>query len=197
MSKALIGMVPSLEQLKAAVSVTLAALFFEFLKVSLCALGGGLVWVRQAIVERRRWLSEAEFADILSLCQFMPGPNIASIVVCVGTKLRGPRGAVAALSGFIVIPWLVGFSLGALVLFYADIRVLQDILGGIAAAASGLVIATGIKLLMPHRRRPAALIFAALAFALLVFARLPLLVVVAGLMPLSIGAAWIDAVRGR
>src|SRR4051794_23829350 len=82
--------------------VTLPALFIAFLKVSLCGFGGGLVWARRMVVERQRWLDDAEFADILSLCQFLPGPNIASITVCVGTKLRGTRGAAAALAGFIL-----------------------------------------------------------------------------------------------
>ena len=102
-------MTATLEAPNPAVSVTLAALFVEFLKTSLCAFGGGLVWMRRTIVDRQRWLSDAEFADILSLCQFMPGPNIASIAVCVGARLRGGKGAVAALAGFTVIPWIVGF----------------------------------------------------------------------------------------
>jgi chromate transport protein ChrA len=38
--------------------VTLAALFTEFLKVSLCSFGGGLVWARRAVVEQRHWTSE-------------------------------------------------------------------------------------------------------------------------------------------
>ena len=72
---------------------------------------------------------------------------------------------------------------------YAHTTVLQGCLRGIAAAAAGLIIATGIRLLMPHRQRPVALAFAALAFAGLAVLRLPLLVVVLGLVPLSIALA--------
>jgi chromate transporter len=190
-------MPPALEPPEPVGSVTLTALFLGFLKVSLSAFGGGVVWVRRTVVERRRWASDAEFADILGLCQLMPGPNTANVAVCIGSKLRGPLGAIAALAGFTVVPWIVGFSLGALYLHYADTRILQNILRGIAATAAGLVIATGIKLLLPHRRRPVALIFAALAFAGLVFARFPLVGVVLSLAPLSIAAAWIEAARGR
>ena len=53
--------------------VTIAALFTEFLKVSLCSFGGGLVWARRSVVDQRRWMSEHEFADTLSLIQFLPG----------------------------------------------------------------------------------------------------------------------------
>ena len=127
----------------------------------------------------------------------MPGPNIVGIAVCVGAKMRGGIGTIAALCGFLVIPWVVGFSLGVLRLGYAHLTVLRNILGGIAAAAAGLLIATGIRLLMPHRRRPAAILFAALAFGLIIFARLPLLAVLFGLVPLSIAVAGIQNARAR
>jgi chromate transporter len=176
---------------------TLAALFSGFLTVSLMGFGGGIVWARRIAVENRRWISEREFADIVSLCQFMPGPNIVGIAVCVGAKTRGAIGTIAALCGFLLIPWAVGLSLGVLYLRYAHLTVLRNILGGIAATAAGLLIATGVRLLMPHRRRPAALLFAALAFALIIFGRLPLLVVLFGLVPLSIAVAGIESARAR
>jgi chromate transporter len=73
----------------------------------------------------------------------------------------------------------------------------QGVLRGLAAAASGLIIATGLRLLLPHRRRPAALLFAALSFTGLAIVKLPLFVVVLGLVPLSIAAAWFEpASRG-
>jgi len=167
----------------------LGALFGAFLKVSMYGFGGPIVWARRIIVEERGWLGDAEFADILSFCQFLPGPNVVSVTVCIGARFRGPAGALAALAGFILIPWTVGFALGGLLLSYAQATVLQGILRGIAAAAAGLIIATGIRLLMPHRQRPVALAFAALAFAGLAVLRLPLLVVVLGLVPLSIALA--------
>ena len=174
--------------------VTLAALFITFLEVSLCGFGGGLVWARRMVVERWHWLDDEEFADTLSLCQFLPGPNIIGIAVCVGAKLRGATGAIAATAGFILIPGVIGFGLGALYLRHSYLPILQSILGGVSAAAAGLLIATGLRLLRPHRARPAALLFAALAFAGMALTKLPLLVVLLGLLPLSFVAA---AIEGR
>jgi chromate transporter len=186
------------EARRAGERVTLAALFTGFLKVSLCGIGGGgIVWARRIAVENRRWISDREFADIVSLCQFMPGPNIVGIAVCVGAKMRGAVGAIAALCGFLVIPWAVGFSVGVLCLKFAHLTVLRNILGGIAATAAGLLIATGIRLLTPYRRGAAALLFAALAFALITIGRLPLLVVLFGLVPLSIAVAGIQTESKR
>jgi chromate transporter len=175
--------------------VALGTLFLSFLKVSLLGFGGGLVWARRVVVEQQRWLDDQEFAEILTLCQFMPGPNIVGITLCVGAKLRGTIGAITSVSGFILIPWTVGLALGGLCLRYAHLAVLQNILGGVSAAAAGLMIATGIRLLLPHRSRRTALLFAALAFAGMALTKMPLLFVLLGLAPLSIAVAGLASTR--
>src|ERR1700731_3455318 len=189
--------VPALTEGNSDARVTTAALFTEFLKVSLCSFGGGMVWARRSGVDQRHWMSEHEFTDTLSLIQFLPGPNVIGIAVCVGAKLRGAIGALAALSGFVVIPCAMGFALGALYLQSAKLPVVQNILGGVSAGAAGLLIATGVKLLMPHLNRPVAVLFAALAFAGIVFTKAPLLVVLLGSAPLSIAVAAVERGRAR
>jgi chromate transporter len=178
-------------------AATLGALFVGFLKVSLFGFGGGLVWARRIVVEQQRWMGEQEFAEILTLCQLMPGPNIVGIAVCVGAKLRGGIGSLTTVAGFILIPSTVGLSLGALVLQHAHLAVLQNILGGLSAAAAGLLIATGIRLLLPYRGRRTALFFAAIAFAGMALAKLPLVVVLLGLAPLSIAVTWLEGARAQ
>jgi chromate transporter len=179
--------------------VPLAAIFIACLKVSLCGIGGGggLVWARRIAVEQQGWIGEQDFGDIVSLCQFMPGPNIVGIATCIGARLRGLVGAVSAVAGFLLIPWTVGFAFGLLCLQYARHPVLQHALSGTACAAAGLLIATGIRMLLPHRTRPAALFFAAAGFMLMVFAKLPLLVVLLGVAPISIAWAGFRQVAPR
>jgi chromate transporter len=177
--------------------VSVRALFIAFLKVSFFGFGGGLVWARRIAVEQRRWISEEEFADIVSLCQLMPGPNVVGIAVCVGAKLRGLIGTIAAVSGFVLMPWVIGFSLGVLYLQHTHVAVLQNILGGVSAAAAGLLIATGIRMLMPHRNRPQALAVAALAVGGMAFTRLPLLAILFSLAPPSIAIAGFEKARAQ
>src|SRR5262249_8103134 len=104
-------------------AVPLAAFFTPFLAGCLYGVagGGGLVSARRSAVEHRRWISDREFADIVSLCQFMPGPNIVGIAVCVGAKMRGTVGTIAAVSGFLVIPRAIGLSVGLLLLQYVHL----------------------------------------------------------------------------
>src|SRR5499427_3749518 len=164
----------------------LGAIAKAFLTVSLFGFGGGIVWARRIAVEQRDWLSDAEFLDIVSLCQFLPGPNIIGIAVCTGTKLRGAPGALAAIAGFPVLPWSLGLALGVLCLRYAQAPLLRHVLGGVSAAAAGLLIATGLRLLLPHRRRALVIGLTVLALVIMVFSRLPLPIVLLALLPLSI-----------
>jgi chromate transporter len=175
--------------------VALSALFLAFLKVSLCGFGGGLFWARRVVVEQRRWMDDQEFAETLTLCQLMPGPNIVGITVCVGAKLRGAIGALVAVAGFVLLPWTLGLLLGAAILHHAQLAVLQNSLSGLSAAAAGLLMGTGLRLLVPLRSRPTALLFAALAFAGMSFTRLPLPAVLVALAPLSIAATVLEGAR--
>jgi chromate transporter len=177
--------------------VRLRALFLAFLTVSLLGFGGGIAWARRITVDQRCWLSEPDFADIVSLCQFMPGPNVVGIAVCTGAKLRGGVGAIAALCGFILVPWSVGLALGVIFLEHIHLPILRNILVGVSAVAAGLLIGAGLSLLAPHRHRPVAVVFAILAFSLMAFTKLPLLAVLFGLVPLSIAAAGVEKARAK
>ena len=157
-------------------AVHLRALFTAFLTISLCGVGGGtgIVWARRIAVENRRWVTDGEFADIISLCQFMPGPNIIGIAVCVGAKMRGAIGAIAALCGFLVVPWTVGLALGLLYLQYANLIAVRNIrrdchigsrasyrdghkaLEAVPSPTGGLALCCA-RLHFDHRRQAAAL----------------------------------------
>src|SRR5215471_692812 len=128
-----------------------------------------------------------------------PVPLRALFVAFLKVSLYGVGGGggLAAVAGFLLIPWTIGFTLGVTLLQYAHLPVLRNILVGLSAAAAGLLIATGIRMLMPHRGRAAALIFAGLAFGLMVVVKLPLLVALFGLLPLSIGVAGVQHARAR
>src|SRR4051812_3943350 len=118
--------------------VALGALSRIFLQVSLCGFGGGLALAHRIVVDERQWLTEPEFADIVSLCQFLPGPNIIGIAVCTGTRLRGAAGALAAAAGFLVIPWGLGLAAGPPLLPPAPHSLLPEDCGGVFAAGPGV-----------------------------------------------------------
>jgi len=74
---------------------TVFDLFAGFFIVGVCGFGGVLPWARRLIVEQRRWLTAAEFTEMLGLCQFLPGGNIMNVTIALGARFRGVAGAVA------------------------------------------------------------------------------------------------------
>ena len=162
--------------------ITLGELFVGFLKVTLSGFGGVIAWARRMIVEDRRWLSEEDFIETLSLCQFLPGPNIINVAICIGLRFRGPLGALAALAGVVLVPFALIIVLATLYLRFSQLPGLHGALSGLSAAAAGLIIAMGVKMALPLRRRRAALLFGGLAFlavGVLQWPLLPVLIVLA------------------
>jgi chromate transporter len=74
-----------------------------FMKLGLTSFGGPVAHIgyfRQAFVERRRWLDETSFADLVALSQFLPGPASSQVVFSLGLMRGGWLGGLAASAGF-------------------------------------------------------------------------------------------------
>jgi chromate transporter len=173
-----------------------AELFLAFFKITLMGFGGTLMWTRRMFVEQKRWMTAEEFNDVYALCQFLPGPNVVNLTAVFGSRMRGPTGAIAAWSGFLILPFCVMLAAGMLYERYGDVEVVRRVLSGVAPAAAGLLIATAAKMAAPMFRRfgPAPLVVLATAFAIGLM-RWPLLLVLLVIIPVSIGLAWMMRAR--
>jgi chromate transporter len=171
---------------------SLREFFVAFALIALCGFGGVLAWSRRMLVEERRWMSADEFNDAYALCQFLPGPNVVNLSVVFGRRIRGPSGAVVALVGLLAPPFIIVLLVSLLYARLGDSAALQRALLAMAAAAAGLVIAAGIKLLRSRGRHPLSWLFAALAFGAVGLARWPLPWVLAALGLVSMAAAWLS-----
>ena len=154
---------------------TLTDLFRGFFGIGIVGFGGVLPWARRMVVEQRRWLTSAEFLDLLALCQFLPGPNVVNLAVALGTRFRGVPGAVAALAGLLAAPIIIVIALGTVYARYSEHPVVRHAFTGLAAAASGLVVAMACRIAWPIRHQPLAIGIAVAAFIAIALVRLPLL----------------------
>jgi chromate transporter len=171
-------------------SAGLVDLFVAFLQISLSGFGGAINWAHRALVEKRRWMTDEDFTEMLSLCQFLPGPNIVNFAVCLGQRQQGISGSIAALSGSIVVPFCIFLLLA---LFYSHLGKIDSIHGaltGVSAAAAGFMITVGVRLARPHRQRLLSLIFGTAAFIAMGVIKFPLVYVLLALAPPSIIVAW-------
>lgn len=174
-------------------SMTLGELFWAFFRTAARGFGGTLPWARWMLVEERRWLTPQEFTDIFALCQFLPGPNVVNVSVVVGARFHGVPGVLAALAGLVSLPVAIVLSLGALYTRFGDAPAVDALLRGVAAAAAGFVIATGLKMAAPLGRGPRVVGFLLASFAAVAILRWPLVPVLLALAPPGVLAAW----RGR
>jgi chromate transporter len=77
--------------------------FLLFLRLGLTSFGGPIAhlgYFRQEFVERRKWLIEEAFIDLVALCQFLPGPTSSQVAYSIGMTRGGIAGAIAAWGGF-------------------------------------------------------------------------------------------------
>lgn len=96
---------------------TVGEVFRVFLRLGLTSFGGPVAHIgffHAEFVQRRRWLDEADFADLVALCQFLPGPASSQFGFAVGLQRAGWAGALAAWAGFTLPSALVMilFALG-------------------------------------------------------------------------------------
>lgn len=172
------------------VHVTARELFTEFARLTLHSFGGALFWSRRMLVEQRRWLTEHEFAEMLSLAQLLPGGNGVNLAVIIGYHFAGVRGAAASIAGFLGAPLVIIIAIGILYQQFGSLALVKDALSGMSSVAVGLLIAMAAKLtsVLGTRWRPWA--FVMLTLTAVGIMRWPLLLVVLALAPFAIAAAW-------
>ena len=149
----------------------------------------------RSLVERHQWLSESEFTEMLSMAQVLPGPNIVNITIMVGRKFGGWRGALAAFCGLLLMPMVIVILLAVVYARLSDLAVVQHAFTGVAASASGLVLAMGFKMARAVPRGIAMMAIALIAFVAIGVLRLPLMWVLGAMAPVSIAVAWVTRTR--
>jgi chromate transporter len=142
------------------------------LRLGLTSFGGPIAhlgYYHAEYVERRRWLDERTFADLVALCQFLPGPASTQVTIGVGLMRAGLAGAFAAWLGFVLPSALlmVGFGYGVEALGGALGTGWLHGLKVVAVAVVAQAVLTMMRSLAPDKER-ATLAIAATALVLAV-----------------------------
>jgi len=173
--------------------IGLARIFAAFFWLGVTSFGGNTAaWLHHRIVQRRHWVTDAQFLAGIALGRIMPGSGGVNLTVQVGQRLRGGAGAATAVVGLLSGPLVIVVAIAAAYTRGGWSPAVHAMLDGIAAAAIGLTFATGLKLLP---RAPAGLgpLAVTLATVLCVgILRWPMLPVVLCLAPVSIRLALVQ-----
>ena len=134
-----------------------ADLFVSFTVLALQGFGGVVAVVQRELVERKRWMTREQFLEDWAVAHVMPGPSVVNLSMMIGGRYFGLGGAVAAMAGMLLIPMFIVLALAALYSGVAETEVARGALRGMGAVASGLVAATGLKLVGALAKNPMGL----------------------------------------
>ncbi len=173
---------------------SVSTLFRAFNGLALQSFGGALPLAHRELVERRQWLTRAQFLDMLALAQTLPGPNIVNLALMIGDRFQGARGAAAAVIGVLAAPLVLVLLLAVGAQQLQQSSLVTGALRGVGVVAAGLIWSMAYKLAWGLRSNRQGLALCALwagAAAVMVgLLRWPLVPVVLGLGALSCAWSW-------
>ena len=146
----------------------LLQLFVLYLRLGCLSFGGPvahLAYFKEAFVSQRKWLSEERYAELLALCQFIPGPSSSQLGFAIGWQRAGLRGAALAWLGFTLPSALlmIAFAYGLTAIGERATPLIHGLLIAAVAVVAKAVLDLGKKLCADTPRMLIALLSATLA----------------------------------
>jgi chromate transporter len=129
---------------------TLWQLLVVFVKIGTFTIGGGYAMVpliQREVVNRRKWITENEFVDLLALAQAAPGVLAMNVAVFVGYRTRGLKGVVSASLGSIVPSFVIILAIAMAFTKFQDNPVVESVFKGMRPAVVALVAVPIIQLM--------------------------------------------------
>ncbi len=164
---------------------SVSEVFGTFLKLGLSSFGGPIAhlgYFRRELVERRKWVGEAQFAHLLALCQFLPGPASSQLGFSLGLLRAGWAGALAAFAAFTLPSAVLLFAFAALLPHFSSALGIAMIHGLKLVAL--VVVSQGVlgmtRQLCPDAHRLTIATLAAAAILILGYAWMQILIVIVG-----------------
>jgi chromate transporter len=168
-------------------NVSLSKLFSVFFYIGAISFGGGVIaYLRDHLVFRQKWLDEDNFLAAFEIGQTAPGLISTNVSVIVGSHLRGVAGAVAAAVGMTLPGAIIVFILGLLYTQFKNNPEVGAVLGGVGAAAVGLILAVTLQMGAREIRKWQDWIIMIPAFVVVGIFHISLVPVLAVLVPISV-----------
>jgi len=126
--------------------VPIGQIFLEFLIIGATSFGGVVPYLRGSLVNKRHWVDDKEFVEMLSISQSLPGLNATNMAILVGEKLHGALGSIVAILGICLPGAALMYVVGMFYRMHGDHVWVTAALKGVAAAAVGLILSTVVGL---------------------------------------------------
>ena len=129
-------------------------LFWTFVKVSSFTIGGGMAMVavvRDILVEKRKWMTDDEFMDILAISQTLPGLMAVNTAIFIGYRLLGAKGSIVATLGSVLPPFVIILAIAMVFTGYQDNEIAMSAFRGIRPAVVALIAVPTIKMALRQK----------------------------------------------
>ncbi len=156
---------------------SLSDIFFAFFKVGISAFGGALPWVRRVLVEERRWLSDTEFNEIITVCAAVPGPNVVNVTVFFGARHHGITGGIVGFVGLVGAPLCILLALNHGYQLFAHVPQVKSAMHGMGIVATSYLVTMALKMGKPFRTKAWAIALCIVAASLSAFLHWPMALV--------------------
>ena len=141
---------------------------------------GQIAIMHRELVERRRWVDEAQFAGALNFCMLLPGPEAMQLAIYIGWKLHGIRGGLVAGLTFVLPAIALLLVLSWIYAAHGQLPAVAGVLSGLKAAVVALVLQALLRIGKRALSGPLHVALAVAAFASLQFLRVPFPLIVLG-----------------
>ena len=166
-------------------------IFWTFVKFGFVTFGGGwssVAQMQKEFVEKKRWINEEELLDFTSVGRSLPGLMIGNASVLFGYQAAGLAGALAALFGVIVPPFLIMIGVTVIYGLVKDNPYVARAMMGVRAAVAPIIISALVKLFKAGMKDAFCYVIAAAAMALSLFTDISNILIV--VMGAAAGLIW-------
>ena len=167
-------------------------LFVTFFKLGLFTIGGGVAMIpilSNIMVKDKKWFTEDEMIDIIAICQGLPGVIAINMATYVGLKKRGLIGSFVATFGVILPSFVIIVIIAKGMNFIDGNSYVQGALGGLRAAALGLIIIAVYQVAKVVIKDAFSAIGAVLSFILIAVLKINVVYIIVLFLALGIGRA--------
>jgi chromate transporter len=150
---------------------------------------GQIAIMHRELVERRRWIEEADFSKALDFCMLLPGPEAQQLATWLGWRLHGTRGGIVAGTLFVLPAAFLLLGLSWLYMAGGHLPWLADVFRGLAAAVVALVFAAVPRLARRALKNSVHWVLAAASFCAIYFFNAPFIAI----LLVAATSGWISA----
>ena len=171
-------------------------MFITFFKIGAFTLGGGyamLPIIQKEVVEKKKWIDETEFLDMVAVSQSAPGPLAVNISAFVGHKMSGIAGLVVSTLGAILPSFIIIILVASVFLGIEDNPIVQRVFKGIRPAVVALIAVPVISMGKTAKVNKKNIIIPILAAVLVAIFKITPIYIILGAALIGI----IDVVRRR